>query len=346
MTLKKNLLLPPDSPVYIGDRPAAEMDLSMICYNASSAEMKHLANIGELPGSRDYSRITWINVSGFGDSESIRQMCELYGIHPLTVEDILHTEQQPKMEIFEKYRFLSIKAIQQESEFLTDQISIIILKNTLITFQEIPGDSFSRIRKRILEDAGEIRRMGTDYLAYSILDAVVDEYSVTLTHLEEDIEKFDERATKTSDDSFIGELQDTKRYLLQIRRAILPVKEIILTISHHGMFFQTDELKPYLQDLNENLNYAITMAESHREWLSNIMDVNLSVLSHQMNKVMKVLAMISTIFIPLTFIAGIYGMNFRKMPELEQNLGYPIVLGGMGLIAAIMIIVFKKRRWF
>ena len=188
--------------------------------------------------------------------------------------------------------------------------------------------------------------MGTDYLAYAIIDAVVDEYFLTLHHLEEDIENLENRAVKTSDETFLGEIQDAKKYLVKIRHAISPVKDNLLSITRHEELFLTGELKPFLQDLNENLNRALIMVENHREWLSNIMDVNISVLSYQMNKVMKVLATISTIFIPLTFIAGIYGMNFEFMPELEYRLAYPIVLGGMGFIATIMILIFKIRRWF
>jgi magnesium transporter len=289
----------------------------------------------------------------------------MYHIHPLSIEDILHTEQQPKVEFFDGYLFLTIKTIQREKnfhhyhdkkskrkqenevdEFLFDQISMIIMDKVLITFQEISGDSFDRVRKRILDAPGIPRKMGTDYLAYSLIDAIVDEYFLTLNHLEDDIENFEDRAAKTNDYRFIEEIQDTKKYLIKIKRAISPLKENLQTIARHGQFLQTETLKPFLQDLSENLNNAIVTVDHYHEWLSNIMAVNLSVLSHQMNGVMKVLAIISTIFIPLTFIAGIYGMNFEYMPELTLTFGYPLVLSGMGLIALIMVIVFKMRRWF
>ena len=208
------------------------------------------------------------------------------------------------------------------------------------------SSSFDSIRKKILDGMDDIYQKGTDYLAYAIIDAIVDEYFLALNHLEEDIECIEDRATKTSNDMFIQEIQDTKKYLLHIKRAISPLKDMIITINRQGKFFRTDEFKPFLQDLNENLNHAIITVENHREWLSNIMDVNLSVLSYQLNKVMKVLAIISTIFIPLTFIAGVYGMNFEFMPELGFRFAYPAVLGGMGLIALMMIIYFKNRRWF
>jgi magnesium transporter len=371
MIFSKKIELPLESPVYVGDRPASEMDLSIITYDAASADFSHLSDIDELSKYQNCSKTSWINISGLKNIDFIKDLGKLYDIHPLTIEDVLNTEQQPKVETFENYRFLSIKTIQREKkfnhtqkkkknlftlfkkneeekidEFLIDQVSVIIMKNTLITFQEISGDSFDGVRKKILDGIGEIRKMGTDYLMYAIIDAVVDEYFLVINHLEEDIENFEDRATKTSDDMFIQEIQDTKRYLLQIKRAISPSKENVTVILRQNKFFLTDELKPFVQDLLENLNNAEITVEHYREWLSNIMDVNLSVLSHQTNKVMKVLAVISTIFIPLTFIAGIYGMNFDFMPELRQQWGYPVVLGCMGLIGMTMLITFKLKRWF
>jgi len=371
MFFNKNLEIQLESPVYIGDRPAVEMDLSIITYDTSSAEFIKLSDIEELTKYQRDSKKSWINISGLKNINAIDALGKLYDIHPLTIEDILNTEQQPKVEIFDNYRFLSIKTIQREkefhniqdkrkrsffffkkeeeeksAEFLIDQVSIIIMKNTLITFQEIPGDSFDGIREEILGNAGNIRKTGMDYLAYEIIDAVVDEYFLALNHIEDDIEDFEDRATKTSDDTFIQELQDTKKYLLQIKRAISPLKENVSVILKQNKFFLTDKLKPFVQNLLENLHNAENTVEHYREWLSNIMDVNLSVLSHQTNKVMKVLAVISTIFIPLTFVAGVYGMNFEFMPELRQPWGYPLVLSCMGFIAMSMIVIFKTRRWF
>jgi len=370
------------NPVYIGDRPASEMKVSILTYGnpagggLTTAEVKDVCGIDELVKLKNDSKMSWINVSGLKDIDSIKRLGELLEIHPLSIEDILHTEQQAKMEVFDKYRFLSIKSIQQEkifntskagrkrvplflwnkkrlaeqneesTELIIDQISIIIMKNVILTFQELSGDSFGGIRKKLLEDTGGIRKMETDYLAYLIIDTIVDEYFIAISHLEEYIENLEERATKTSDNTFIEEIQDTKKYLLYVKRAVLPLKDTLLVISRHETFFQTEEIKPFLQDLNENLNHAVMLVEHYREWLSNIMEVNLSILSHQMNKVMKVLAMISTIFIPLTYIAGIYGMNFNFMPELSYSFAYPIVLSIMGLIAIVMIIVFKIHKWF
>jgi magnesium transporter len=350
-----------------------EPDISIICYDLNSAQLNHLSGVNELAQYHDDSKISWINVSGIDDIDVIRELGKYFKLHPLSAEDILHTDRQPKIEVFTHYRYLSVKTIQREKrfhhynynegsrsyiskkkkeqaenieEFLIDQVSIIIMENTLITFQEMPGDSFNDIRKKILENIGEIRKSGTDYLAYAIIDAIVDEYFFTINHLEEDIENFEDRSAKTNDESFIDEIQETKKYLLQIKRAILPLRNCLYKITRHENFFRTEKLKPFLQDLNENINHALITVENYREWLSNIMEVNLSVVSYQTNKVMKVLTVISTIFIPLTFIAGIYGMNFDFMPELRYEPAYFIVLGIMGFIGIVMLLLFKIHRWF
>jgi magnesium transporter len=370
MVFIKKTELPLENPVYVGDRPASEMDLSVITYDIKSAELINLSTIDELSKYRNSSKKLWINIGGLKNIDFIKALGQLYDIHPLSIEDILNTEQQPKVEIFDNYRLLSIKTIQREKEFhhhqkkkknpfvffkkeeekidefLIDQVSIIVMKNTLITFQETPEDLFDVVKEKILADVGNIRKTGIDYLAYTIIDAVVDEYFLALDHLEDDIENFEDRATKTSDDTFIQEIQDTKKYLLQIKRAISPSRENITIMLRQNKFFLTDKLKPFVQDLLENLHNAEITVEHYREWLSNIMDVNLSFISHQTNKVMKVLATISTIFIPLTFIAGVYGMNFDFMPELRYQWGYPAVLSGMVIIAISMIMIFKFRRWF
>jgi len=349
------------------------MDLSIISYDSNSAQLNSLPSVDELAQYHDDSKILWINTCGFDDVDSIKQLGKYFNIHPLSIDDIFHTDRQPKIELFENYRYLSIKTIQREKrfhhhnegsrssrykrikkldvkekidEFLIDQISLIIMKNTLITFQEMQGDAFDDIRKKILENIGEIRKSDIDYLAYTIIDAIVDEYFLTINHLEEDIEGFEDRSAKTNDETFIDEIQDTKKYLLQIKRAILPLKNCLNKISRQENFFRTDKLKPFIQDLTENINHALITVENFREWLSNIMEENLSIVSYQTNKIMKVLTVISTIFIPLTFIVGIYGMNFDFMPELRYQPAYFIVLGIMGLIAIVMLMLFKIYHWF
>ncbi|MCL2210870.1 MAG: magnesium/cobalt transporter CorA [Treponema sp.] len=376
MALMKSKYMQVINPVYAGDIPASEMKLSYINYNSESAETKDISTIDEVIELKNDSKILWINVSGLKDIESIKRLGELLEIHPLTIEDILQTEQQAKMEVFDKYRFLLVKTIIQKKntfyrsntgnkkfflpwknkknipqdretdELIITQIGIVIMKNILLTFQELSRGAFENIRRKIMENTGEIRKMETDYIAYLIIDKIVDEYFNSINHLEEHIENLEDRATRTSDDTYIEEIQETKKYILLVKKAILPLKNNLFIISRQESFFQTGEIKPFLQDLIENLDHAVMQVEHYREWLSSIMEVNLSVLSYQLNKVMKVLAMISAIFIPLSFIAGIYGMNFKNMPELDTSFGYFIVLGIMFLVAFVMIVFFKIRKWF
>ncbi|MCL2128184.1 MAG: magnesium/cobalt transporter CorA [Treponema sp.] len=370
---EKNRGLPPGTPVYVGDRPAAAMDISVINYNSSYSEQKSVSSVEVLP-LRKNDDIMWISIIGLRDIDSIKKLANLYNIHPLTVEDILNTKQQPKVETFENYRFFSFKSIRREEkrdrepvkqnpfswlmrkkeadeteetgEFTIEQISIITMKDIVISFQEVTGDPFDEIRKRILENIGQIRKMGSHYLTYGLIDAVVDEYYLVLALLEENIEDFEERAVVASDSTFITEIQDTKKHLFQIRRTILPLRDNLLNVAHQDITSPTDKFRPFLRDLQENLNNAIDTVETYREWLTNIMDVNLSVMSYQLNKVMRTLTIITSIFIPLSFIAGIYGMNFQFMPELGKPWAYPLVLGGMGAIALTMTVIFKIRRWF
>ena len=366
---KHNIGLPPGTPVYIGDKPVSSINISILRYNQAYVELHDIPNVEELPEDSDDS-VMWINIIGLRDIDSIKKIASRYNIHPLTIEDILNTRQQPKMEVFENYLYYSFKSIQQNQnfqhsqkrakrlfdlrdktvenpdEFIIEQMSIIKINNTLISFQEIPGDPFDGVRRRILENHGRIRKMGSNYLAYSLIDAVVDEYYFTLAHLEDDIENYEERAIQTSDDTFMSEIQDTKKNLLHIKRTMLPLRDNVLQMSRQHMPLLGDELRPFFQDLWENLNNAIETVENYRDWLSNIMEVNLSVLSYQMNKVMKILAIVSSIFIPLTFIAGVYGMNFQAMPELSVPWAYPAVLCVMGTIAFTMVLFFRKRHWF
>jgi magnesium transporter len=217
--------------------------------------------------------------------------------------------------------------------------------DTIITFQEIPGDSFDGIRRRILNNMGRIRRLGTDYLAYAIMDSVVDNYFLILDALGAGIEEFEDRAVDESDHAFIADIQRVKQNLFRVRRAVWPLRESLSFLVHLDSPLVNDDLEPFLKDLQGNVVQAAETVESYRELLAGVMEVNLSSVSNRMNNVMNVLTIISTIFIPLTFIAGVYGMNFSHMPELATRYGYYITWGVMLIIAGGMVIFFKRRHW-
>jgi magnesium transporter len=323
------------------------MELSIIGYDPAGSWTRTAATVDELLDFRNSAGISWINVDGLDNNEAMHRLAEVYHIHPLTIEDILNTEQRPKIEEFDDYLFICLKAItQKDGELFFDHIGLVIRENTVISFQSIPGDSFDGIRKRIMNNAGRIRRLGTDYLAYTLLDSVVDEYFLVLDALGDTIERFEERAVDDGDRNFIPDIQSTKQKLLHIRRAIWPLRESLSLLLKLESPLLSGDLLPFYKDLQENTIQAAETVETYRELMAGVMEVNLSVMSNRMNNVMKVLTIISTLFIPLTFIVGVYGMNFAYMPELRHPYAYPIVWGLMILIALGMLLFFKRRRWF
>jgi magnesium transporter len=327
------------------------MELSIIGYDPVGAWKKAAATAEELLQYRNPAGITWINAYGFDRPEEIHKFAEIFRIHPLTVEDILDTGQRPKTEEFDDYLFITLKAVNPgggdgpEEDLFFEHISIVVTGDTVLTFHERPGDYFDGIRKRILNNAGRIRRMGADFLAYTIIDAVVDEYFVILDSLGSGMEEFEERAIDENDESFTRDIQKIKRNFLRIRRVVWPLRESISLLMRLDSSRISDALNPFLKDLLDHIVQAAETVETYRELIAGVMEVNLSSISNRMNKVMKVLTIISTIFIPLTFIVGVYGMNFAHMPELGLRHAYPVTWGVMVLIAIGMLIFFKRRRW-
>jgi magnesium transporter len=342
------------------------MDLSIIGYDPAGAWTKTAATLEELLSYKNTAGLSWINIDGLESPDVINRLAEVFKIHPLTVEDILDTEQRPKAEEFEGYLFITLKAVSpgvigtdssaaeldtqpgpkaEGSPLDFEQISLVVTDDTVISFQEKTGDYFDGIRRRILNNAGRIRRMGADYLAYRIMDAVVDEYFVILDGLGSGIEDFEDRAIDAGDRNFIRDIQKVKQDLLRVRRVVWPLRESLSVLMRMESKRIGDGLEPVLKDLHDNIIQAAETVESYRELIAGVMEINLSSMSNRMNNVMKVLTIISTIFIPLPFIVGVYGMNFAHMPELDYPYAYPIVMGLMALVAIGMIVFFKRRHW-
>jgi magnesium transporter len=321
------------------------MILSLIGYDPTGAWSKTAATVDDLLVWKNTAGVTWINVECLDSPETINQLAGVFNIHPLTVEDIQDIEQRPKTEEFDDYLFITFKAVNPAAALEFEHISLVITDDAVLTFQEKPGDYFDGIRKRIMNNAGRIRRMGTDYLAYVIIDAVVDEYFIIMDSLGAEIEHFEERAVDEKDDLFIQDIQDIKQKLLKVRRVVWPLRESLSLLMHLDSKRISDELEPFLKDLHDHIIQAAETVETYRELVAGVMEVNLTAASNRLNKVMKVLTIISTIFIPLTFIAGVYGMNFRFMPELEEPWAYPAILGIMLVIALGMVLIFKRRKW-
>ncbi|MDR2143441.1 MAG: magnesium/cobalt transporter CorA [Treponema sp.] len=317
--------------------------VNVIGYDPVGAWEHSAKSIEEILRYRNPAGITWIDMNRL-DGGLISELAKSFRIHPLTVEDILDTEQRPKAEEFDDYLFISFKAIYQKDQGpVFEQISIVLKEDVVLTFRERSGDNFDSIRKRIRDNGGRIRRLGADYLAYALMDAVVDEYFSALDALGDEIESFEDRAGGDAD--FIPDIQKTKQKLFTLRKSIWPLRDSVSHIIHSDSSVVHSELEPFLKDLYDHVLQAAETVENYRELVAGVMEVNLSAVSNGMNRIMKVLTIISTIFIPLTFIVGVYGMNFEVMPELHFPYGYPAVMGVMLLVAAGMLIFFKRRRW-
>jgi magnesium transporter len=329
----------------VNDDGAVAPALSIISYSANEVREQSGETLAELLDYRAPGGVTWINLNCL-DAGQLNALAEAFAVHPLTVEDILDIKQRPKAEEFESYLFLTLKAIHQADGCHDyEQISVILTSDTVLTFQEHPGDNFDGIRKRIRNNGGRIRRMRADYLAYVLADAVVDEYFTILDALGDELEDIEEHAADARDTDFITGIQRIRQQLFTLRKSIWPLRDSVSHIIHSDSEFFSDDLDPFLKDLHDHCLQASETVESYRELIAGVMDVNLSTASNGMNKIMKVLTIISTIFIPLTFIAGVYGMNFQSMPELSWRYGYPAIMGVMILTAGGMLVFFKRRRW-
>ncbi|HPO03464.1 MAG TPA: magnesium/cobalt transporter CorA [Treponemataceae bacterium] len=338
----------PGTPVYIGDREPAESTYTLIQYTPRSVTVATPKTVEELMAMIEPDAINWINVNGLASEADYKWLCALFKLDPLTMEDMRNTEHRPKFEDFGEYIMLITKMLKRHELGATEyeQVSFVLTKNTVITFQEVSGDCFDPVRERLKSGAGRIRRLGIDYLAYALLDVIVDNYFAVLEDIGRRLEHFEDESTQDRESTrFMAGLQNVKRELNTMRRILWPVRDVVNAALHSESALITDELRPFLRDLLENCVQVIEAIENYRETASGIQEVFLSTVSLRMNEVMKMLTVISTIFIPLTFIAGVYGMNFMHMPELGSRWGYPAAWLVMAAIASALILYFKKKKW-
>jgi magnesium transporter len=338
--------LPPGSPYYIGDVEPTLATFSLYSYDENSAVMRIPEDISELLALIDLNVVNWININGLSGG-TIEKFCTMLGIHPLVIEDILNTEHRPKLENYDDYLFLITKMItaNDDGSIEYDQVSFILKGKVLISFQERPGDCFKIVRDRIMTGAGRLRKHGADYLLYALLDSIVDNYFIALESLGDRLEQFEDASGSESDQEFLYGIQTLRRELAKMRRVIWPVRDSIGALSRTESIQMDTSLSPYLRDLYENIVQAIEALEFYREHAASIIELHLNEVNTNMSRVMKVLTILSAIFIPITFIAGIYGMNFVYMPELTLPWGYPAALGLMAVVVIAELIYFKKKKW-
>lgn len=340
--------LPPGALVHIGKKRAGKVRIKVIDYSQKELAEREARRVEECFQFRDKRTVTWINIDGVHDADLLRKIREHFGIHPLVMEDVMNTGQRPKMEGFKDYMFLVLKMLsysERENEIKSEQVSIILGKRFLISFQEEEGDVFDSVRARIRNSRGRLRQSGTDYLTYVLMDAIVDNYFIVLEKLGEKIESVEEELIKNPKPETLQDIYRMKREMIYLRKSVWPLREVISGLERGDSPLVKGATKVYIRDVYDHTIQVIDTTESLREMVSGMLDTYLSSMSNRMNEVMKVLTIIATIFIPLTFVAGIYGMNFQYMPELQWEWGYYATWLVMAVIALAMIVNFKRKGW-
>jgi len=341
--------LPPGSLVYVGDKGAGKARITVVEYQEGMVREASLSDLTECFPCSDAATVTWIDVSSVHQVELVAKVGECFGLHPLVVEDILNTDQRPKLEDFGGYLYIVFRAFScTGGHFLmeSEQISLVLGPNFVVSFQEKESTVFNTILERIRTGKGRTVKSGADYLAYSLIDTIVDEYFIVLEHLGERMETLEDALVTNPASKTLREIQLLKRDLTSIRRSIWPLREVLNSMQREGSALITETTRVYLRDVYDHAIHAIDTLEIFREMISGMFDIYLSSASNRLNEVMKVLTIIATIFIPLTFIVGLYGMNFRYIPELNWRWGYPSVLLLMAAISGYMLYFFKKKKWF
>jgi magnesium transporter len=340
--------LPPGTLVHIGERKTEKIKITIMDYDETQFQVRETETLEECYPFKDRPTIIWINIDGIHEIETLEKLGDCFGLHPLTLEDILNTDQRPKIEDYGEYIFIVLKMLYPDDdtgEILAEQVSLVLGQNFVISFQEREGDIFNSVRERIRSGKGRIRKMGADYLVYSLLDSIVDNYFIILEKLGERIEFLEEKLIINPVPEAINLIHKLKREMIFLRRSVWPLREVIGSIERGESSLIKGSTNIYLRDVYDHTIQVIDTIETFRDILSGMLDIYLSSVSNRLNAVMKVLTIIATIFMPLTFIAGIYGMNFKYMPELEWRLGYPVILLTMVSIGVLMLVSFRKKKW-
>src|SRR3990172_2014872 len=340
--------LPPGTLVHIGEKSGKEVSITVIDYDETHLQEVEIKTIEQCFPFKDKPTVTWINIEGLHQSEIIQGLGDCFGLHPLVMEDILNTDQRPKGEDYKDYLYIVLKMLHnvKSTEIVTEQISLILHPNFVISFQEgIEGDVFSQVRERLRSGKGRIRVMGADYLAYSLIDAIVDNYFAILEGIGEKIEDIEEELVTNPKRETLHRIHEMKREMIFLRKAVWPLREVISVLERGESPLIKNTTVVYLRDVYDHTIQVIDTIETSRDMLSGMLDIYLSSISNRMNEIMKFLTIIGTIFIPLTFIVGIYGMNFEFMPEIRWRYGYFAVMAFMFAIGIFMMFYFKKKKW-
>jgi magnesium transporter len=344
----KKFGLPPGTLMYIGNVKDYGVKITVFDYSETHYQERILKDVNECTSYKEKTTPTWINFDGIHKVELIQKVGDIFNLHPLLLEDIVNTEHRPKLEDYGDYIFFTLKMLNYDNDkdvISTEQISFVLGKNYVLSFQENEGDIFDSIRDRIRTGKGRVRKKDTDYLVFVLADAIVDRYYYIVESLGEKIEKLEEEIIANHSDSAIKKIQRIKKDLILLRRSIYPLREAIGTLEKGESVLIEKSTRKYFKDVYDHTIQVIEYLEAYRDMTATLMELYLSGINNKMNTVMKVLTIIATIFIPLTFIAGIYGMNFDNMPELRTKYGYFVVLAIMFVIGLGMMYYFRKKKW-
>lgn len=340
--------LPPGALVPVGEIKTEHLSVTLTGYGVEEIVEQRFDGIVEALAQPSRMPTLWVNVYGLPSAGEMSALGSRFGLHPLVLEDILNTDQRPKVDDYGDYLYIVARFFDYAGETLTvssDQVSMVLGKNFVLTFQERPTGSFDPVRERLRQNRGQIRRFAADYLAYTLLDALVDRYFLVLEQISERTETLEDQLMQRATPDVLQTLHQLKRETLTLRRSVWPLREVVATLTRgEGRFFQPETL-PYLRDVYDHTVHVIESLEAIRDLIAGMLDIYLSSISNRVNQEVRLLTVIALIFMPATMISGIFGMNFRVMPLLENPLGFYLALGMIASIACVFGIAFWRRRW-
>ena len=345
---KKPVGSSPGSVVYVGKENTSPISISRIRYGLDSCEPAQIISPAECRPEPGQKGVSWYTIDGVHQVESLKTIGENFKLHPLVVEDIVNTTQRPKIEDFGDYLFVAVKMITYNSEarrIQAEHVSIICGEGVVLLFLEDEGDVFGPIRQRLAAGKGSLRKLGADYLMYALLDSVVDYYFQVIEQIGEDIEDVEDEVVVQPTVDTLRDIHRIKRELIALRRSVWPIREIVNSLLRDDSPLVGKEVRIFLRDLYDHTIQVIDTVETLRDIMASALDVYLSSVSNKLNQVMKVLTVVSTIFIPITFVVGVYGMNFHHMPELEWYYGYPAVWAFIVFLSGVLLAIFKRKGW-
>lgn len=340
--------LPPGTAEYSGEAQDRTIEITALDYDADKVQELKGITLADIETFRNSPSVSWINIDGIHQARVIADLGAMFQLHPLVIEDILTPDQRPKMEIFDGYIYIVLKMLdydEKNHEVIGEQVSLLLTPHVVMCFQERPGDVFDPVRKRIRNGKGRIRTLGSDYLAYALLDTIVDRYFLILEKLGEDLEEMEDAVVENPEHQTLQKVHHMRKEMIFMRKSIWPLRELVANLEREESPLVEVPTRRFFRDVYDHTIQIIDTVETFRDMLSGLHDTYLSSISNRMNEIMKVLTIIATIFIPLTFVAGIYGMNFRFMPELQWKWGYPAVWLVLLTLAAGMLRFFKKKNW-